>query len=811
MKKHLNHSFYTSAINKLTQCILGTVMLLLSVLTMANAQETTGNKIQADLEAYSQQHLQEKLFLHVDKNVYLSNEICWFKIYNVDAFFHHPLGISKIAYVELLDAKNRAVVQTKINLSAGEGDGSFQIPATITTGNYVLRAYTNWMKNSSANFFFEKAITIINTLTKSSSVAEIKKEERTIRFFPEGGNLVHHIQSTIAFHVTNQYGKGLDAAGIIVNEKNETITNFNTTKLGIGRFDFQPDTAHQYKAIINFADGSILKQDLPTIYANGMVLHLEDKNNQLKLSVQSSQKSNDIIYLLVHTRGIVKKVQSLILQNGNAEFMLDKNELGDGIATFTLFDQQKQPICERLFFKQPSQTLDLGVKIESSEYEFRKKVNVQINSNNEAGAGISANLSMAVYKIDSLQSIDAMDIRSYLLISADLADAVEMASSYFNTTDANNALALDNLMLTHGWRRFIWENILANKKTYFEFLPEYAGHFINGKINNKTNGSNLKDKAVFVSVPGLHTQFRSTSSNESGNIKFEMKDFYNKGQIVVQLDSIQKNTSTIEIASPFSNKFSNKILLTPIVYDQMSTTSLSQHHVANLVLNNYKNADLNKFNVPTLDTNAFYSHPDRIYLLDNFVRFTTLEEVIREYVTPLSLTKSNGRFHLNVYDEENKQFFDGPPLVLLDGVFVPDLNKLIEYDPLKIRKLEVVSRTYYLGNLSFNGIANFSTYNGKTEGYEYDPSALVLDYEGLQQQRQFSAPLYENQKEIDNRLPDFRNLLFWQPTITTSATGNKSLSFYTSDIAGKYVIVLQGMTKDGQLGVKHLEFEVKGH
>ncbi len=150
-------------------------------------------------------------------------------------------------------------------------------------------------------------------------------------------------------------------------------------------------------------------------------------------------------------------------------------------------------------------------------------------------------------------------------------------------------------------------------------------------------------------------------------------------------------------------------------------------------------------------------------------------------------------------------------MVLLDGVFVPDLNKLIEYNPLKIRKLEVVSRTYYLGNLSFNGIANFSTYNGKTEGYEYDPSALVLDYEGLQQQRQFSAPLYENQKEIDNRLPDFRNLLFWQPTITTSGTGNKSLSFYTSDIAGKYVIVLQGMTKDGQLGVKHLEFEVKGH
>ncbi len=809
MIKQFNIKVYKVGKIKIVSKLLGLALLFLSSFDFVSAQESVPNKIQNDLETYTQQHLQEKLFLHLAKNVYLSNEICWFKIYNVDAFYHLPIGISKIAYVELIDTKNNPVVQSKIAIAAGAGTGSIQIPLHLPTGSYTLRAYTNWMKNSSTQFFFEKPITIINTVEKLEPIITAKKEEVGVQFFPEGGNLVSGLESTIAFHVTNQYGKGVNGTGTIVNENNDTITSFSTLKYGLGKFNLKPTKEHTYKAILNLADGKVIKQSLPFISKTGWVLHLENnKSSSLQIKIEGISVPNDTIYLLVHTRGIVKTVQSGAMQNGSAAFIIDKNMLGDGISTFTLFDQHKQPVCERLYFKQPEKVLDLGLKIESSIYEFRKKVNVEVTTHNEVGQEVPANMSMAVYKIDSLQPIDPMDIKSYLLLSSDLVGAVEMPNSYFNPAALSNEEAIDNLMLTHGWRRFSWEQINENKKPYFEFIPELAGHIINGKISN--NNLPAKDKAVFVSIPGLNTQFKSTISDELGKIKFELRDFYNHGQIIVQVDSPQKNNSKIEISSPFSSSFSNKILLTPIPFAQINNNALAEHHVANVVLNNYKKEDLHQFILPTIDTNAFYYHPDRVYFLDKFVRFTTLEEVIREYVLPLSLTKRNGQFHLNVYDDANK-FFDTPPLVLLDGVIVADLNKLFDYDPLKIKKLEIVSRTYYLGNLTFNGIVNFTTYNGKSEGYEYDPHALVLDYEGLQQQREFSAPLYETQKEIDNRLPDFRNVLYWSPSVNTSSTGKKSVFFYTSDVAGKYVIVLQGMTSAGQLGSTQLPFEIKAH
>jgi hypothetical protein len=70
--------------------------------------------------------------------------------------------MSKVAYVELINDKNKPVLQAKIELQESCGMGSFQMPADLVTGNYKIRAYTNWMKNFSPNFFFEKEVSIVN-------------------------------------------------------------------------------------------------------------------------------------------------------------------------------------------------------------------------------------------------------------------------------------------------------------------------------------------------------------------------------------------------------------------------------------------------------------------------------------------------------------------------------------------------------------------------------------------------------------------------------------------------------------------------
>jgi len=89
---------------RLYLCMMG---VFTSMYTTMQAQQDKEALLKDQFNEYNQQVLQEKLYVHTDKNFYLAGEICWFKIYNTDAFFHKPLGLSKLAYLEVLPCNYR--------------------------------------------------------------------------------------------------------------------------------------------------------------------------------------------------------------------------------------------------------------------------------------------------------------------------------------------------------------------------------------------------------------------------------------------------------------------------------------------------------------------------------------------------------------------------------------------------------------------------------------------------------------------------------------------------------------------------------
>ena len=182
---------------------------------------------------------------------------------------------------------------------------------------------------------------------------------------------------------------------------------------------------------------------------------------------------------------------------------------------------------------------------------------------------------------------------------------------------------------------------------------------------------------------------------------------------------------------------------------------------------------------------------------------------MREYVVMMLVKNRGGHYHLPVFDLPNNRFFDGDPLILLDGVPIFNIDSLMVLDPLKFRKLDMVQRRYFLGSTSYDGIMNWITYKGDLGGYVLDPHATVVDYEGLQLQREFYSPSYATEEQAGSHLPDFRNVLYWSPVLPSDAQGNKTLSFYSSDIPGKYIAVVQGLSEDGAAGSSLIGFEVK--
>ena len=84
-----------------------------------------------------------------------------------------------------------------------------------------------------------------------------------------------------------------------------------------------------------------------------------------------------------------------------------------------------------------------------------------------------------------------------------------------------------------------------------------------------------------------------------------------------------------------------------------------------------------------------------------------------------------------------------------------------------------------------------------------------MDYEGMQLEREFYSPLYETEAKVSERLPDFRNVLYWSPNLKIDSNGKKSISFYTSDQQNKYTVVVQGISPEGKLGASKIEILVK--
>ena len=761
-------------------------------------------EIRSSFNEYKNYSLGEKIFTHTDKDIYLPGEIIWFKLYVVNAEDNKPVDLSKLSYVEILNADQKPVLQTKVALDKGIGNGSLYLPVALSSGVYTLRAYTNWMKNFSADYYFEKPITVVNTL-KALNAQQAQQHSYDVQFFPEGGNLVQNVQSRVGFKIVNHKGMGINCTGFLVRNNSDTITKFQPLKFGIGNFIFTPEAGNSYKAVIQLADSTIIKE-LPKALNEGYVLKVNNSNeSRLEFSVSSNSRFPDFVYVFVHTRGHLEIAEKIFLKNGTVEFPIEKNNLEEGISHITVFNKDMLPVCERLFFIQPKQKIIIHPAINGDQYVSRKQVKINVKSSDEFGQAIPADLSIAVYRVDSFDESQTCTIENYFWLSSELKGRIESPGYYFSENDIERDKAMDNLMLTHGWSRFTWQDVLQHTKPVRTFLPEYQGHIIYGKVTDKITRLPSPGILTYLSVPGSRIQLYGAISDSDGIVRFYTKDIYGPNELVLQTEN-GNNGYDVEITNSFSDKHSQTALPLFDLPKNMKNL-LTDYSTGMQIQNNYIGDKLRKLYIPSVDSSAFFGNPDKVYKLDDYTRFSTMEEVLREYVYEIFVRRQKEHFNLVMSDADNKIFLDNP-LTLFNGVPVFDPNKIMKYDPLKVREIDIVKHKYFFGPLTMNGIANFIT-------YEPDPSmlselnAVILEYDGMQYQREFYSPVYETGEQIFTHMPDFRNVLYWSPSIYTDAQGSAEINFFTSDMKGKYVMVLQGINTNGRVGVKTLSFEVK--
>ena len=70
---------------------------------------------------------------------------------------------------------------------------------------------------------------------------------------------------------------------------------------------------------------------------------------------------------------------------------------------------------------------------------------------------------------------------------------------------------------------------------------------------------------------------------------------------------------------------------------------------------------------------------------------------------------------------------------------------------------------------------------------------------GYQTPAEFYAPSYPTPEARQNRTPDYRATLLWNPAVALDERGRAVVEFYPSDSESGYDITVEGVTDDGEI------------
>lgn len=352
-----------------------------------------------------------------------------------------------------LDGEALEPVRLTTNAEGG-GMVRFKLPAKIERGDGML---TVLVDDGGITESVSKRIPII-----------VKKLE--LSFYPESGPLITGIKSRVYFEAKNPLGKPADIEGRIVDDHGNAVASFSSYHDGLGRFDFSPSTGRTYSAEIVKPVGVTEKYPLPLGTDQGCLLRsyddLDGQVGAIRVGVRCSSAKKVVVSALLR-ENLLDAAAIEVRDGEEAMVYLEPKDEGlkraQGIARVTLFDDNLQPLAERLVYRNRRSLMSVKITPDRPAYSPREQVALTFETTDEKGSPVPAELAISV--VDDTVVSFADDKTGHLLsrmfLEQEIPGKVEEPKPYFDLTEPKSALAMDLLMGTRGWRRFDWSPVLA--------------------------------------------------------------------------------------------------------------------------------------------------------------------------------------------------------------------------------------------------------------------------------------------------------------------------------------------------------------
>lgn len=759
------------------------------------------------IEDYAAQYSPERLHLHYDKSAYAAGETVWFKAYMMNEIL--PGDQSKTLYIDWIDEKGTVLSHTVSPVVDAVTHGQFEIPVEYKGKLLYVKAYTKWMLNFDSSFIYHKAIPVLSpdfktTLTKN-------KPNYTISFFPEGGDLIAGVNSKVAFKAHDQWGRPVKVKGQVIGNQGKAEGKFEATHDGMGFFMLTPTAGTKYTA--KWKDDRNVEHStpLPEVKADGATLQVSISGTNRIFNVNfgpAFARQMDTVHLVgtiyQHLAFQVSRATS-----GPVKGSIPTAQLPSGILTITLFDKNWNPLAERITF------------INNHEYRFEPEMEVQHWGLNKRARNelrikvpdsLIANLSIAVTDV-AIGSDSSNHIISHLMLASELKGEVYNPAQYFRPGNDSADQQLDLVMLTHGWRRFKWNDIVKGKIDKPRFARDTSYISLSGKIMGVLPGQLSRDASVVLMVKQkdkdgqmiLAPIASDGTFNDAATILFDTAQVYYSFQKAPNLRdaSIQFMTDRLPAQPVSPPGFLKPQGLYP------DTTGMSRQF------------DL-------ADEANDIAAMSRVKTLENVVvtsRTKTPQQLMDEKYTSGLFSGGDGyQFDLvndpmalgamNIFtylqgkvaglqintagSTPTMQWRGGSPQLYLNETPV-DASFVSSMSINDVAYVKVFRPPFMGGFNGANGAIAIYTRRGddvKQEPGKGLANNKVFGYSAI---REFYSPNYASFSP-KNEEKDVRTTLYWNPAIMTSPGASELVvTFYNNDVSEAFRVIIEGMTRDGKL------------
>ncbi len=802
--------------------LLSSIFILI---VLSSFQKSTSFSIlaQSRLTENSTEKFPEKIYIHTDKNYYMAGEDIWFTAYLVNGITHQYSTKSRVLYVELINEKDSIISQRKLFIEEISAAGDFKLPIDIKDGNYQIRAYTNYMRNQSQDFFFKKTIPVYALYSEvdeseKSDLSNKNLEMPDIGFYPEGGYLINGLRNKVAVKINNAELDEEELTGTIENNSGNILTEFTTKEFGLGSFYLVPEIGQEYNVVIKSGDKEYL-YPLPNSLTKGYVMNTTTSDENIIISIETNVDNGLKDALIIgHQRGKPVFDYSLNDNSKTKSIKISKSELIDGVLNIVLFDDSHRPVSERLLFIHKEEEVLVAINKTSGTTRLRDKIDLEIEVKDKSGRSVPSTFSLSVSDTELIiPNANAENIKTWLLLNSDLRGKIR-EPNYFFTRDnlKHKHELLDLVMMTYGWRRFIWQEFLESSHI-IRFEAE-DGIYINGHtINSK---SPYQHKVSETKLTFRHNGFYQETKKTDSLAYFSYGPFEYKDSIDVLLlinsDKPSESETNIILKAPLERpviapdeltstsnwsipnvenyrKTSRSQVLSNFKFDndrEMLDEVLVKGKVKTKEeIRNIKRVEKARVNNPShrvfVDASEIRGSGDFISLLENLPG-------VRSELTDDD--KYMGHLIISLHGRVPDFYVDNMKVTLDDARSINQAN----IDFIDVIRAGGAASTHYA--LPGQGIIAIYTKRGDRESssLDYGNKIGILNFKspGFYSEREFHSPAHAANKDMAGR-EDIRSTLYWNSKLISRYYDNAKASFYASDEKGRFLVEIQGITDEG--------------